>query len=152
MPTQRLDLRCEFDLPRFKNLTDTRPLTAQQDHMNFLWFQQPKDFATPSDPKKEEGLRHQILELTVHEMNGRIARKLEREQLKKKVLASSHSRERELTPVTLTKAKTMHTAAPAHGRKASVADPGAISVKLSPNDFHNHSQSRKASLKIDSSD
>lgn len=37
-PTEKLDLRCEFDLPRFKNLTDKRPISNYQDHQNFLWF------------------------------------------------------------------------------------------------------------------
>ena len=36
--TDALDLRCEFDLPRFKNLTDTKPLSQKEDHQNYLWF------------------------------------------------------------------------------------------------------------------
>ena len=37
-PTDQLDLRCEFDLPRFKDLTDNKPISVQEDHQNFLWF------------------------------------------------------------------------------------------------------------------
>ena len=36
--TDSLDLRCEFDLPRFKNLKSFKPLTPNEDHQNFLWF------------------------------------------------------------------------------------------------------------------
>lgn len=36
--TDQLDLRCEFDLPRFRDLTDTKPISLHEDHQNFLWF------------------------------------------------------------------------------------------------------------------
>ena len=57
VPTNALDLRCEFDLPRFKNLTNKKPISKHEDHQNFLWFQRSRDYTTPSDPAKEANLR-----------------------------------------------------------------------------------------------
>ena len=67
-PTDALDLRCEFDLPRFKNIKDKRPLSNHEDHQNFLWFQRQRDYTTPSNPGKEANLRTSIINLTIHDL------------------------------------------------------------------------------------
>ena len=36
--TDQLDLRCEFDLPRRKDLVKMIPFTSEEDHANFIWY------------------------------------------------------------------------------------------------------------------
>ena len=66
--TNKLDLRCEFDLPRIRDLRIPKKLTKNEEHQNFLWFQRPRDFTTPSDPTTEASLRQQIIALTLQEL------------------------------------------------------------------------------------
>jgi len=80
-PTEQLDLRCEFDLPRFKNLSDTKPISTHDDHQNFLWFQRSRDFTTPSNPKKEATLRLQIINLTIHDLKLKASRELKKKEV-----------------------------------------------------------------------
>ena len=37
-PSNQLDLRCEFDLPRFQNLKNIPKRTEKEEYRNFLWF------------------------------------------------------------------------------------------------------------------
>lgn len=68
-PTANLDLRCEFDVPRFVDLTQLgdprKPIfTAAEENENFNWFHTLHDFNTPSSPKLELYLRQKILALS----------------------------------------------------------------------------------------
>jgi hypothetical protein len=67
-PTNRLDLRCEFDLPRFKDLKKIKKPSETEEYSRFLWFQTEHDFTTPSNPKIEENLRLQIVNLTIRDI------------------------------------------------------------------------------------
>ena len=67
-PSNQLDLRCEFDVPRFKKLPITQNRSEKEEYKNFLWFQTQHDFGTPSNPKTESNLRHQILNLTLKDI------------------------------------------------------------------------------------
>jgi hypothetical protein len=53
-----MDLRCEFDLPRFVDLNEPDFLNDEE---NFLWFQTPHDFAVPSSEKVSDVLKSKIL-------------------------------------------------------------------------------------------
>ena len=56
-PVNQLDLRCEFDVPRFADLTATEQPTDDQ----FAWFQTAHDFAVPSSKQVERDLKLKIL-------------------------------------------------------------------------------------------
>ena len=60
-PAVILDLRCEFDVPRF---CDIRKKDDGHDaEENFAWFQTPHDFEVPSSQKVEKELRQRILRM-----------------------------------------------------------------------------------------
>jgi hypothetical protein len=61
-----LDLRCEYDVPRFLDLAQlAKPaFTASEEQDNFNWFHTQHDFNTPCSPKLESYLRKKILSLT----------------------------------------------------------------------------------------
>jgi hypothetical protein len=93
-PTDSLDLRCEFDVPRFADLLATnKPIfTAEEERLNFNWFHTQHDFNTPSDPKLESYLRRKILSLSKFPSeNSRPNKK--RESSGKLVVKSSRSRD-----------------------------------------------------------
>lgn len=69
--TDQLDLRCEFDLPRRKDLIKMIPFTNEEDHANFIWMQTAHDFSTPSNPEVERSLRSQIVNLTIQELKAK---------------------------------------------------------------------------------
>jgi hypothetical protein len=55
-PTDLLDLRCEFDVPRFLDLKtiNIKPaFTSREENKNFNWYQTEHDFNTPSSQKVE---------------------------------------------------------------------------------------------------
>ena len=45
-PMMLLDLRCEYDLPRYIDLKE--PENTAFNEQNFAWFQMPHDFTVPS--------------------------------------------------------------------------------------------------------
>jgi len=53
-----LDLRCEFDLPRFVDLTKPE---SDHEEENFIWFHTAHEFQVPSAQKTEILLRQTIL-------------------------------------------------------------------------------------------
>ena len=57
-PTNMLDLRCEFDLPRFVDLTKPE---SDHEEENFIWFHTAHEFQVPSAHKTEILLRQTIL-------------------------------------------------------------------------------------------
>ena len=56
-----LDLRCEYDLPRYIDLKEPENTTFNE--QNFAWFQMPHDFSVPCSSRVESDLRHKILAL-----------------------------------------------------------------------------------------
>jgi hypothetical protein len=76
--TSGLDLRCEFDVPRFldlKRIVPTKDVeidfqkrdlvyTERQEEVNFNWFHTEHDFNTPSSKHVEANLRQKILALS----------------------------------------------------------------------------------------
>jgi hypothetical protein len=65
-PTEGLDLRCEFDVPRFLDLgkLERPPFTLKQENENFNWFHTQHDFNTPCSQQLEEYLRKKIFALS----------------------------------------------------------------------------------------
>ena len=71
-PTDTLDLRCEYAVPRFLDLNSLsdkqgvkKPVfTPKEEQDNFIWFHTQHDFNTPCSPQLEEYLRKKILSLS----------------------------------------------------------------------------------------